>query len=523
MVDWIFPSNPNNIFDVKGAFAQNNGYVDWTKGTAKVKEGDTAYLYASSPVKSIIAITTVEKINITDEERLNEDDFWIDEDKKERANNSSLLRLKLLRYLSGKEFTFPELQKHGLTSTVQSKIKPNKKLSVYLSDSVTRFKKAFEWIDFHESLSQAFLDYKDNREEFNRLVKNSFKVEGFSNPFDGMKEAINPLSVFYAISMDIEWNYKKHILSNLKDSFSLTTPVCDSYYRGIPFSEDIPPFINQDTSQKMDDNLWRLLKLIVPDDNNFKTNDIIKLYDEILQSSSSNVNLPLLMYLAQPRKFLALDAAVENQIIKYNNQIHSDKNYEGTFETTLSGKDYFELLNDIKKYLQRNTSVSFSFPTFFSFAHEINSEKINYQLFYDFKPYHGQKYIDPNKSKENQAEMVDFKEKGQRAREEFQKVINLLDSHIENKSIDIVTNWINQGQVGNSSFWTFIRDLGETKSTPAIAISLSDISNHIQWTMQVDVLDYQIVEDKEGFIRQNKVLNVPLGEQLYYWVEDFSG
>ncbi|MFO8069461.1 MAG: EVE domain-containing protein, partial [Alkalibacterium sp.] len=184
MTDWIFPSNPNNVFDVKGAFAHNNGFVDWTKGNTKVQKGDTVYLYASSPVKSIIAITVAVKTNLTNEDKLNEDDYWLDDVKKEKSKKSYAIRLKLIQFLSGKEFSYDELQNHGLNSNIQSKIKANKELALYLEDSVSNFKKSFEWIDFHEELSKSFLKYKDNREEFYKLVKDSFEIEGFDNPFD---------------------------------------------------------------------------------------------------------------------------------------------------------------------------------------------------------------------------------------------------------------------------------------------------------------------------------------------------
>lgn len=525
MTVWIFPSNPNT-YDVKGALVQQDGLTDWRKGNRQIKKGDSVYLYASSPVKSIIAKMIVEDDDVTGENRLNDENFWKDAHLLNDSSEERYVRLKLIQYLSGNQFSYYELKKNGLSSTIQSKIKVPEELNTYLEEAVSNMIRSFNWVEFHEELAAAFLEYKDRKEEFLVLVQKSFDNLNLTNPF--RKEWItsrnlDPFSVFSAINRNLTWENKKQLLENFKTNFDLTTPVYSENYQGIPFSNNQKFLFMSHKGPGSTERLWELFELAITNGIDDLGEHFINLYNESITVPNIKWNMTMGLFWIQPRKFLTLDANVRSLIREKNDEINREKDFNVLLNTVISGKNYLELINEVNKFLTGSVSEAFDFPSFSAIAYTSEDVAINYEAFYDFKPYHGQKYQDPAKTDSNSADMIEFKRKGQSARKEFQKVIRLLMPHIKDKSPDKVPSWINQGQIGHAYFWTFLRDSKEDKHSPAIALALSDTENsdELSWVMEVNVLSFHA--DEEDIQRQNQILDIPLSEGFYYVAETHSG
>lgn len=526
MTVWIFPSNPNT-YDVKGALVQQDGLTDWKKGNRQVKKGDIVYLYASSPVKRIIAKLVVENDDVSEQNRLKDEKFWKDSNLINNSGTESYIRLRLLHYLSGNQFSYYELKKNGLSSTVQSKIKVPEELNNYLEEAVSKMIRSFYWVEFHEELAAAFLEYKNRKEEFLDLVQKTFDNLNLTNPF--RKEWISssnldPFSVFSAINRNLTWDNKKQLLENLKTHFNLNTPVYSENYQGIPFSNNQKFMFMSNKGHGSTERLWELFELAITKGIDNLGEHFVNLYNESITVPYIKWNMTMALFWIQPRKFLTLDANVRSLIKQKYDQINPEKDYDVLLNTVISGENYLELITDINTFLTDSVSEAFDFPSFSAIAYTSEKSTINYQAFYDFKQYHGQKYQDPAKSDSNTSDMIEFKKKGQSAREEFQKVVHLLIPHITDKLPDKVPSWINQGQIGHAYFWTFLRDNKEYKNSPAIALALSDAekSDELNWVMEVNVLNFHAKEE-EDILRQNQVLDIPLTDGLYYVAETQNG
>lgn len=129
MENWIMSANPK-YFNHKQAF-EKHGYIDW-KQTRKYVEGDIVYIYATKPISKIAYKTIVEKANMTAEQITDMSEFWVN--KSEQSKNFPLfVRLHLLCSYTNDEFSFSNLQNHGMYYAPQSPCKVKKELQEYIN------------------------------------------------------------------------------------------------------------------------------------------------------------------------------------------------------------------------------------------------------------------------------------------------------------------------------------------------------------------------------------------------------
>ena len=125
---WILPANPNN-YDVDAAFRKLK-VIEWTqtRSLKNVKLGDFAYIYESSPVKAIRWKCRVGIVNVQTSE-IDDRCFW----RTDRISEGPFIWLEsLCEYAVGDAFSYEELCKNGLKSTVRSPIKVTGQLLNYL-------------------------------------------------------------------------------------------------------------------------------------------------------------------------------------------------------------------------------------------------------------------------------------------------------------------------------------------------------------------------------------------------------
>lgn len=125
---WILPANPNN-YDVDAAFRKLR-VIEWTqtRSLKNIKLGDYAYIYESSPVKAIRWKCRVGIVNVQTSE-IDDRCFW----RTDRINEGPFIWLEsLCEYAVGDAFSYEELCKNGLKSTVRSPIKVTGQLLNYL-------------------------------------------------------------------------------------------------------------------------------------------------------------------------------------------------------------------------------------------------------------------------------------------------------------------------------------------------------------------------------------------------------
>lgn len=125
---WILPANPKN-YDVDAAFRKLR-VVEWTqtRSLKNIKLGDFVYIYESSPIKAIRWKCRVGIVNVKTSE-IDDSCFW----RTRKVNTGSFIWLESLReYNVGNAFSYEELCKNGLKSTVRSPMKVTGQLLNYL-------------------------------------------------------------------------------------------------------------------------------------------------------------------------------------------------------------------------------------------------------------------------------------------------------------------------------------------------------------------------------------------------------
>jgi hypothetical protein len=127
--EWLIPANLA-VYDHAGAFAQP--VITWGLKTRN-KIGDLIYIYVSAPESRIAYKCVVEKINVSNNERLG-DEFWVGTNSFDPSRNQ--INIKLLSKLPFiKELKLYHLLAEGLIKAApQGPRRLDNKLSKFLGD-----------------------------------------------------------------------------------------------------------------------------------------------------------------------------------------------------------------------------------------------------------------------------------------------------------------------------------------------------------------------------------------------------
>ncbi|MBP2623804.1 ribonuclease P [Streptococcus oricebi] len=125
----------------------------------------------------------------------------------------------------------------------------------------------------------------------------------------------------------------------------------------------------------------------------------------------------------------------------------------------------------------------------------------------------GTKYLAPAKAGPEEALMVDLKRQGQAARQEFTSLARLVQEHLPNLSLERTSNWMNQAQILRPHFWAYLKGFGDL-SEPMFALRLYGDTTDFGVSVEVSFIERK--KDEQSLIKQNRILNQPLTDPLYY-------
>ena len=128
--EWIIPANPK-FYDHAGAF-EKNGFIDWTQNV-NFNIGDIVYIYSTMPEERIAYKAIVEKINLSEDETVDDSEFVLTDDiSKKRSESSRYVRLKLQNSIHDDRLKYGELAKNGLWGRPQRAAHLSSELSKYV-------------------------------------------------------------------------------------------------------------------------------------------------------------------------------------------------------------------------------------------------------------------------------------------------------------------------------------------------------------------------------------------------------
>ena len=219
----------------------------------------------------------------------------------------------------------------------------------------------FLWVDFYQEFAKKLVEYKDNRAELIKKVKEIYNLTGFSMPTlekDNKLVDIDPFTVFGLFNKKLRDENRIKLLEAIEklfvmkskvptsfDSIPVLNPQNATYYR----------FVDERNEGDIDD-LWSLfISAIEYDVNPISENkDKVSHYFDIVNNQEGNGNSKITMglYWIAPNTFLNLDS--RNQWYIFESGIFPSEILNGIkrLDSKISSTDYFKIIEKVKTYLQ---------------------------------------------------------------------------------------------------------------------------------------------------------------------------
>ena len=163
---WILPANPKKYNHIE-AF-EKFGYIDWCQMN-NFNVGDIVYIYCARPISKIICKSVVERINITSNDKTNDNEFWINNESKAKSLSvNRFCRLRQLNLNTDSALTLEYLQRLQIKS-FQSAQKISIKVACLFNEELQSDNEIF---DTNETLPEGSrVQIYANRYERNPLAR----------------------------------------------------------------------------------------------------------------------------------------------------------------------------------------------------------------------------------------------------------------------------------------------------------------------------------------------------------------
>ena len=128
----------------------------------------------------------------------------------------------------------------------------------------------------------------------------------------------------------------------------------------------------------------------------------------------------------------------------------------------------------------------------------------------------GSKYISPDKAGDLREIMLDWKARGQAARQEFADLVRDFQALYPKLSLERTSNWMNQGQILRPHFWNYLKGYGDI-TEPMFALRLYGTAEDFGVSLEVSFMERK--KDEHSLSKQNRVLNLPIQPPAYYFAQ----
>ena len=128
----------------------------------------------------------------------------------------------------------------------------------------------------------------------------------------------------------------------------------------------------------------------------------------------------------------------------------------------------------------------------------------------------GSKYISPDKAGDLRETMLDWKARGQAARQEFANLVRDFQALYPKLSLERTSNWLNQAQILRPHFWNYLKGYGDI-TEPMFALRLYGTAEDFGVSLEVSFMERK--KDEHSLSKQNRVLNLPIQPPAYYFAQ----
>ena len=134
----------------------------------------------------------------------------------------------------------------------------------------------------------------------------------------------------------------------------------------------------------------------------------------------------------------------------------------------------------------------------------------------DYLTYQGEQYRNPDKAGDEKDKMIALRKKGQEARKQFTQIAKFFQEGHSDWDLHPTSQWMNQAQRLRPHFWAYLQREGQV-SEPMMALRLFGNSHDFGISLEVSFIERK--KDEGTLSKQAKVLDVPVVEGIYYWVQ----
>ena len=134
----------------------------------------------------------------------------------------------------------------------------------------------------------------------------------------------------------------------------------------------------------------------------------------------------------------------------------------------------------------------------------------------DYLAYQGEQYRNPEKAGAEMDKMLDLRQKGQEARKAFTHLAKCFQARHSDWNLHPTSQWMNQAQRLRPHFWAYLQREGQ-ESEPMMALRLFGNPHDFGISLEVSFIERK--KDEATLSKQAKVLDVPVVEGIYYWVQ----
>ena len=128
----------------------------------------------------------------------------------------------------------------------------------------------------------------------------------------------------------------------------------------------------------------------------------------------------------------------------------------------------------------------------------------------------GEQYRSPEKAGDAKDRMLSLRKKGQVARKTFTQIAKLFQEMHSDWDLHPTSQWMNQAQRLRPHFWAYLQADGSV-AEPMLALRLYGNTNNFGISLEVSFIERK--KDEATLSKQAKILDVPVVDGIYYWVQ----
>ena len=134
----------------------------------------------------------------------------------------------------------------------------------------------------------------------------------------------------------------------------------------------------------------------------------------------------------------------------------------------------------------------------------------------DYLAFSGLQYQKPERAGQDAEKMLYLRSKGQEARKAFTNLAKTFQATHPEWKLQGTSQWMNQAQRLRPHFWAYLQHEGEV-TEPMLALRLYGSPSNFGVSLEVSFIERK--KDEQTLDKQAKVLDVPVVEEIYYWVQ----